>query len=105
MKVPNYLCNAAIILTASKLGLSVGLEDFETKILETKSMPETITIGFFSRQAYKAVELVNSKGLGSTADLMAENILKQYKWICKRYGCSGLVGDNAIVVTNFGYYR
>lgn len=81
MKAPNYLCNAAIILTASKLGLSVGLEDFATKILETKSMPETITIGFFSRQTYKAVELVNFKGLGSTADLMAENILKQYKCI------------------------
>ena len=46
MKAPNYLCYAAIILTASKLGLSVGLEDFATKILETKSMPETITIGF-----------------------------------------------------------
>jgi hypothetical protein len=25
--------------------------------------------------------------------------------ICKLYGCSGIVGDNAIVVTNFGYYR
>ena len=25
--------------------------------------------------------------------------------ICKRYGCSGMVGLNAIVVTNFGYYR
>lgn len=80
-KVPNYLCNAVIILTASKLGLSVGLEGFATKILETKSIPEVITTANFCRQAYKAVELVNSKGLGLKADLMAENILKQYKCI------------------------
>lgn len=25
--------------------------------------------------------------------------------ICKQYGCSGMVGVNSIVVTNFGYYR
>lgn len=25
--------------------------------------------------------------------------------ICKRYACSGTVGVNAIVVTNFGYYK
>ena len=25
--------------------------------------------------------------------------------ICKQYACSGTVGVNAIVVTNFGYYR
>jgi hypothetical protein len=30
------------------------------------------------------------------------DILEQ---ICKLYGCSGMVGVNSIVVTNFGYYR
>lgn len=30
------------------------------------------------------------------------DILEQ---ICKRYGCSGTVGVNSIVVTNFGYYK
>lgn len=31
------------------------------------------------------------------------NILSK---ICEKYGCSGMmVGDNACVVTNFGYYK
>ena len=31
--------------------------------------------------------------------------LDRLEKICKQYGCSGTVGVNAIVVTNFGYYK
>lgn len=38
--------------------------------------------------------------------LIIHNVgLDSLEKICKRYGCSGTVGVNAIVVTNFGYYR
>ena len=84
MKAYNYLCDAAIILTASRLGLSVGCEDWAISTLTTKKLPEVISHGFLSRIAKNAIEIVNLKGKGEDADKMAFEILKEYNCLSEK---------------------
>lgn len=79
MKTANYLCNAAVILAASRLGLSVGSEDWAETILKTKSLPPIITLGFLIETANKAVEIVNLRGEGDEGDKIAYDILREFK--------------------------
>lgn len=81
MKIANYLCNAAVILAASRLGLSVGSEDWAETILKTKSLPPVISLGFLINTANKAVEIVNLRGKGNEGDKMACDILREFKCV------------------------
>lgn len=81
MKTANYLCNAAVILAASRLGLSVGSEDWAETILKTKSLPPVITLGFLLKTANKAVEIVNLRGKGDEGDKIAYDILREFKCV------------------------
>lgn len=81
MKTANYLCNAAVILTASRLGLSVGWEDWAEKILKTKSLPPVITLGSLINTANRAVEIVNLRGKGDEGDKIAYDILREFKCV------------------------
>lgn len=80
-KVANYLCNAAVILAASRLGLSVGSEDFAETILRTKSLPPVIKLGSLINTANKAIEIVNLSGKGEDGDKVAYNILREFKCV------------------------
>ena len=83
MKCPNYLCNAAIILTAEKLNLSVGMADWARQILTTKQVPEVIKMGTLIEKAHKAIEIVHLNKKGEIADAIALQILKDYKFLSK----------------------
>ena len=80
-KAASYLCNAAVILAASRLGLSVGSEDWAETILKTKSLPPVISLGFLIYTANKAVEIVNLSGKGEDGDKMAYDILREFKCV------------------------
>lgn len=79
MKTPNYLCDAAVILAASRLGLSVGSEGWAETILKTKSLPPVTTLGFLIKTANKAVEIINLRGKGDEGDKIAYDILREFK--------------------------
>lgn len=79
--VPAYIACAAQILTAHELGIKIGGVSLAKKVMESKSLPPTTTIGFFLNEAQKAVEIVLQKGFGPEADRIAERIIKvDYKF-------------------------
>lgn len=84
MKCANYLCNAAIILTAERLNLSVGMEDYARQILATKQVPEVEKMGTLIKQAQKAIDIVNHNRKGELADTIALQILKDYNCLSEK---------------------
>ena len=67
-EAPSYLCNAAIILTAHKLG------SLAQRVWEDKSLPEPHEIALLAKSASAAREIICMAGLAEDADRIAEEM-------------------------------
>lgn len=80
MNYPNYLQYAAMILTASKLGVNAPCVGMAKNIWRDKSMPEPILLGILGKAAGEAQQLILSAGLGKEADKLAYRLLTHNKF-------------------------
>lgn len=69
-RVPNFIGNAVIILTASHLGCEV--EMLATAQGRTKRLPEAVLLGMYEKAARDAVSAVRKRGLAEQADRLGE---------------------------------
>ncbi len=73
-EAPSYLCNAAIVLTAHKLGKDVNGVSLAQQIWADKSLPEPHVISMLAKSANVARELICIAGLAEKADRIAEEM-------------------------------
>lgn len=73
-EAPSYLCNAAIILTAHKLGKDVGCASLAQQVWADKSLPEPHVISMLAKSANIARERICLSGLAEEADRIAEEM-------------------------------
>ena len=67
-RVPNFIGNAVIILTASHLGCEVEMPATAQEVWRTKRLPEAVLPGMYE----KAVSAVRKRGLAEQADRLGE---------------------------------
>ena len=73
-EAPSYLCNAAIVLTAHKLGKDVNGVSLAQQVWADKSLPEPHVISMLAKSANIARELICIAGLAEGADRIAEEM-------------------------------
>ena len=78
-EAPQYLCNAAIILTAHKLGENVEALSVAQQVWSDKSLPEPHIIAILSKSANTARELICSSGLAETANKIAKEMFSCFE--------------------------
>ena len=71
-RVPNFIGNAVIILTASHLGCEVEMLSTAREVWRTKRLPEAVLLGMYEKAACEAVSAVREKGLAEQADRLGE---------------------------------
>lgn len=71
-RVPNFIGNAVIILTAAHLGCKVEMLATAQEVWRTKRLPEPVLLGMYGRAADKAVSAIRQKGLTERADRLGE---------------------------------
>ena len=62
-RVPNFIGNAVIILTASHLGCEVEMLATAQEVWRTKRLPEAVLLGMYEKAARDAVSAVRKRGL------------------------------------------
>lgn len=78
-KAPNYLCYAAIILSAHKLGVDVAGVSVAQQVWSDKGLPEPHIISLLAKSANVARELICSSGLADNANKIAEEMFLCFK--------------------------
>lgn len=71
-RVPNFIGNAVIILTASHLGCEVEMLATAQEVWRTKRLPEAVLLGMYEKAARDAVSAVRKRGLAEQADRLGE---------------------------------
>ena len=71
-RIPNFIGNAVIILTAAHLGCEVEMLTTAQEVWRTKRLPEAVLLGMYEKTARKAVSAVRKKGLAEQADRLGE---------------------------------
>lgn len=71
-RIPNFIGNAVIILTACHLGCEVEMLATAQEVWQTKRLPEPVLLGMYERAARKAVSAVQERGLAEQADRLGE---------------------------------
>lgn len=71
-RIPNFIGNAVIILTASHLGCEVEMLDTAREVWHTKRLPEAVLLGMYENAARNAVSAVRKRGLAEQADRLGE---------------------------------
>lgn len=75
-RIPNFIGNAVIILTAAHLGCEVEMLTTAQEVWRTKRLPEAVLLGMYEKTARKAVSAVRKKGLAEQADRLREIFYK-----------------------------
>ncbi|MCI7386939.1 MAG: hypothetical protein MSH64_09775 [Bacteroides uniformis] len=75
-RIPNFIGNAVIILTAAHLGCEVEMLTTAQEVWRTKRLPEAVLLGMYEKAARKAVSAVRKKGLAEQADRLREIFYK-----------------------------
>ncbi|MCS2443082.1 hypothetical protein NXX09_24090 [Bacteroides uniformis] len=75
-RVPNFIGNAVIILTASHLGCEVEMLATAQEVWRTKRLPEAVLLGMYEKAARDAVSAVRKRGLAEQADRLGEIFLQ-----------------------------
>ena len=71
-RVPNFIGNAVIILTASHLGCEVEMLATAQEVWRTKRLPEAVLLGMYEKAARDAVSAVRKSCLLYTSDAADE---------------------------------
>ena len=71
-RIPNFIVNAVIILTANHLGCEVEMLDTAREVWRTKRLPEAVLLGMYENATRNAVAAVQKKGLAEQADRLGE---------------------------------
>ena len=71
-RIPNFIGNAVIILTASHLGCEVEMLDTAREVWHTKRLPEAVLLGMYENAARNAVSTIQKRGLVERADRLGE---------------------------------
>lgn len=79
--IPKYIAYAAIILTADYLGFAVSCKYIAEQVLRTGQMPQVCFLGWLSKAAADAQEKVLIAELGAKADVLAENLILNGKFV------------------------
>ena len=61
-RIPNFIGNAVIILTAAHLGCEVGMLATAQEVWRTKRLPEAVLLGMYEKAARDAVSAVGTGG-------------------------------------------
>lgn len=67
-RIPNFIGNAVIILTAAHLGCEVEMLATAQEVWRTKRLPEAVLLGMYEKAACDAVSAVRKRGLAEQAD-------------------------------------
>ena len=62
-RIPNFIGNAVIILTAAHLGCEVEMLTIAQEVWRTKRLPEAVLLGMYEKAARKAVSAVRKLSL------------------------------------------
>ena len=71
-RIPNFIGNAVIILTASHLGCEVEMLATAQEVWRTKRLPEAVLLGMYEKAACDAVSAIRKRGLAEQADRLGE---------------------------------
>lgn len=71
-RIPNFIGNAVIILTAAHLGCEVEMLATAQEVWRTKRLPEAVLLGMYEKAACDAVSAVRKRGLAEQADRLGE---------------------------------
>lgn len=71
-RIPNFIGNAVIILTAAHLGCEVEMLTTAQEVWRTKRLPEAMLLGMYEKAAREAVSTVRKRGLAELADRLGE---------------------------------
>ena len=71
-RVPNFIGNAVIILTAAHLGCKVEMLATAQEVWRTRRLPEAVLLGMYEKAARKAILAVQERGLAEQADRLGE---------------------------------
>lgn len=71
-RIPNFIGNAVIILTARHLGCEVEMLATAQEVWRTKRLPEPTLLGLYEKAARKAVAAIQKRGLAEQADRLGE---------------------------------
>ena len=64
-RIPNFIGNAVIILTAAHLGCEVEMLATAQEVWRTKRLPEAVLLGMYEKAACDAVSAVRKRGLAN----------------------------------------
>lgn len=71
-RVPNFIGNAVIILTAAHLGCKVKMLATAQEVWRTRRLPEAVLLGMYEKAARDAVSAVRKRSLAEQADRLGE---------------------------------
>lgn len=79
-KIPGYIANALIILTAHQLGVDVEMLSLAETTWKTKGLSEPTLLARFSEAARNAQEQILAQNLGTKADRFALALYQTHKF-------------------------